>query len=72
MNGITKIIFKYNWCEYFTPCPHYNDIMVGGYDCSECQFCGGINLSNIDNIPEDYEKYIKVYIGEVNCLKKLK
>ena len=37
------INFKYNWCDYLTPCPYIKDKEVGSYECSTCEYCKGLN-----------------------------
>ena len=66
-----KMKFEYNWCEYFTPCPYKTGIMIGDYDCSECQHFKGVEINTTEKvIPEGYARYSMVYYGCVNCSYK--
>ena len=68
-----EIIYEFNWCNYFTPCTHYDDIMVGEYDCATCSFNQGIEKvedNNLKMIPDNedyYTKYDVVNKGIVKC-----
>ena len=56
------IKYERTWCDYFTPCPYLNKdndiegIMVGDYECDQCQYKKG-----------DITDYSK---GEVTCSYK--
>lgn len=64
-----RIIFEFNWCDYFTPCPHMNDIFVGDFDCSICKHNSSMEI--IEPIKTFSEigdaAYIKRGYGCVNC-----
>ena len=61
-----KIKYQFNWCDYFTQCPHNKDIMVGDYYCTQCQYF-------IDNKITKHIKadnfYFSVAEGYVYCSK---
>ena len=59
-----RIIFEFNWCDYFTPCPHNNDIMVGSFECESCKNC----QKNVIIKAMEPCDYIGKGIGDVECL----
>lgn len=68
------INFKYNWCDYLTPCPYIKDKEVGSYECSICEYCKGLNYDEAlrtDDTPVSDKNYCKRYfiinIGVCKC-----
>ena len=65
-----EIVYEFNWCDYFTPCPHYDDIMVGDYDCFTCR-CHQehrIDKPEMTSTSTDcYENNIGLRKGVVKC-----
>ena len=60
--------FEFTWCDYLTPCPHKKDVMIGDYDCSECEYHIAVKQNNlICDASNSYSKYSKVANGVVFC-----
>lgn len=66
MNNFT---FKRNWCDYLTPCPYSEGIMIGEHECvSNCPYCKGYKEEEGPLVPStDYSKYFIEWSGEVQC-----
>lgn len=60
--------FSYNWCDYFTPCPHKN-CDIGSYECCQCENFINIKENDNYNISEvgDYKQYFVIKKGTVEC-----
>ena len=63
------ITYKFNWCEYLTPCPHGNDCYVGDYDCAHCSnFVKHVWMNNIPyNNINDHSRYFRTSSGQIIC-----
>lgn len=62
------IPFEFTWCDYLTPCPYQKNVMIGEYDCYECEYHMGIKQKNIEcDSSIDYSRYAKVSTGVVFC-----
>ena len=68
------INFKYNWCDYLTPCPYIKDKEVGSYECSTCEYCKRLNYDEAlrtDDTPIDnknyYKRYFVINVGVCKC-----
>ena len=64
-----NIEFEYTWCDYLTPCPHRENIEVGGFDCSECRYfiSSRSESSRYNSGNDNYKKYTEVLKGVVFC-----
>lgn len=67
-----NLLFKFNWCDYFTPCPHGKDCMIGDHTCYTCIHCKSYivnseRFKNTDKIDNDYRKYFIINEGHVMC-----
>lgn len=64
-----RIIFEFNWCDYFTPCTYMDDRFVGDFDCSICKHnCSMEIIEPIKTFSEIGDAaYIKRGYGCVNC-----
>lgn len=62
--SIKIIKYEFTWCDYLTPCPHNNDIMIGSYECESCKHC----QKNVIIKAGEPGDYISKGIGEVECL----
>lgn len=69
-----KINYKYNWCDFFTPCPYRENINVGSYDCSICKCNNGIEQEKLDidnlkyaNLPPHIRRCLVNGNGVVKC-----
>lgn len=66
-----ELKFKYNWCNFFTPCPYReDDTMIGDYECTEC--CSHFESCEITKEPpingiSSYSRYNIIGEGKVKC-----
>ena len=69
---MTEIKYARNWCDYFTPCPHNKDIMVGSFECSRCEYHKGFveESQRFNKDKTDYSKYFTLINGFVKCGKE--
>lgn len=63
-----KLKFKRNWCDYLTKCPYKENIMIGEYECSQCE----CNCGLVEDKPDfkgkcNYAFYTAVWGGECQC-----
>ena len=60
-----KVKYERTWCDYLTPCKHFENIEVGSYDCSRCKFhVTAIEKPIEERNPNPYFSIIK---GIVKC-----
>lgn len=72
-----EILAKSSWCDYFTPCKHFENIYVGSFECAQCKFFKSMtrvkNEENekIENLNPNEKNYMKRYFIEhtyiINC-----
>lgn len=64
--------YEFNWCDFFTPCPHGKDCFVGDYDCTTCPNYDhhvSERETKINNNNLDYKKYFITYKDHIICNK---
>ena len=60
--------YERTWCDYLTPCPHKEDVMIGSYECENCAYYkSSIENKFKDYEPCDYGKYTETVSGIVTC-----
>ena len=64
---IMEIEYVYNWCDFFTRCPH-KDCEIGSFECHQCEnFISNRLISNeIENV-DGYKRYLMLNKGVVTC-----
>ena len=69
-SSITEYKYKFNWCEFLTPCPIKNDTMIGDYDCIECcpHFVNFEIVKSIESVDgSTYAPYFEYGTGILKC-----
>lgn len=65
------IKYKFNWCDFLTPCPHGKDCCVGDFDCHTCKHFVNSIIDPCDEeppyTPTEYKKYTEISTGTVTC-----
>lgn len=61
-----NVKFERNWCDFLTPCKHFENVYVGDYDCTQCKYYGGLICET--NIEPG--QYFTVAEGCIKCNKK--
>lgn len=65
------------WCDYLTPCPHFNNNHIGDYYCSKCRYFVSssedstrfLNLQSDVSSHDYYKHYSTLINGVVKCSK---
>jgi hypothetical protein len=66
---MNKFIYFFNWCDYFTMCPHKN-CEIGSYECTQCSNFIDNEIINEEKFKTgDYKRYISTKMGIVTCKK---
>lgn len=68
-----KQTYQRTWCDYLTPCKIRPEIMVGEYECEQCEYFKSRKEKAAPKFDVcDYSRYSYIHHGEVECNIKSK
>lgn len=59
--------YEFTWCDYLTQCKYYPDIMIGSYECSQCEHHNSFEQKPL--VKDGYSRYFEIGVGFVDCNK---